>query len=387
MGIIALFIFVYTLSGKVDASVALNEFTVLPTQTVEIVNTSSHSADISGWHIDDSGGSTFITLAPNTVIAPYSCVVITGSINLNTTSADTIRLFDNTHPPTTSSATIIDQYFYVKPPPSFVSIGRIPDGSGAWTEHSPTLGMWNETGVSCLMPTTTPTPTPNTPPTPTITPLPEPTPIPTLQPEVNGIYIEELYPYPNPQEKEWVKIKNTNSYSVELINWYIDDAKDEGSAPKPFSATILPNSSYTVILTSPLLNNDGDIVRLLDHNKNEKDAFEFDSASQGVTINKNSATEDIHESQPTTYQLPTLYYQPVTVSSTTHYEEPKRAITYQPPLFNYREQNIPRILGTSSFKENGGIQDNAQRLRALLIIPLVNSALTIISLFIKMNHA
>jgi len=382
VGIIAFFILFYALTSRVYASVTLNEFAVLPAQTVEIVNTSSDSADISGWYIDDSGGSTFFTIAQNTVIAPNSCMVISGSFNLNSASSDSVRLFDNTYPPTTSSAQLIDQYYYLKAPAVSLSIGKVPDGTGIWTERSQSFGQWNESNTSCLAPTPTPIPTSTPSPTPQITPTPTP------YPDINGVTIIEIYPYPNTNEKEWVKIENTNTYCVELVDWFIDDKEDEGSSPIQFSASISPHSHFIIELARSILNNNGDVVRLLNKDGIEKDMFEYTKASKGQIISvseeETSGPPHIIESQYPSQTVP-LPYQELDPIQTPN---PKRIITYQPPFFIPSNKEEPQVLGINTYEElSAHTEPQKRRLSILLLIPGVNSVLTIVSLFIKMNHA
>ena len=48
---------------SVFADVRINEFLIEPEpQTIELINTGSESADISGWYIDDSAGTTYFTI-------------------------------------------------------------------------------------------------------------------------------------------------------------------------------------------------------------------------------------------------------------------------------------------------------------------------------------
>lgn len=381
MGIIALFILFYTLTSRVYASVTLNEFAVQPAQTVEIVNTSSESADISGWYIDDSGGSTFFTIAQNTVITPNSCIVISGSFNLNSASSDSVRLFDNTYPPTTSSAQLIDQYYYVKAPAVSLSIGKVPDGTGNWTEQPQSFGQWNESNTSCLAPTPTPIPTSTPSPTPQITPTPTP------YPDVNGITIIEIYPYPNTNEKEWVKIENTNTYSVELVDWFIDDKEDEGSSPIQFSASISPHSHFIIELARSILNNNGDVVRLLNKDGIEKDLFEYAKCTKGqiISVSEEETSSPLHiiESQYPSQTVPLLYQELERI----HIPNPPRIITFQPPFFIPTQKEESQVLGINTNELIVQTELQKRRFSILLLIPGVNSVLTIVSLFIKMNHA
>lgn len=384
MGIIALLILIHTLTDNVYASVLLNEFSVLPNQTVEIINTSSESADISGWHIDDSGGATYYTIAANTILAPKSCMVISGSFNLNTASADSIRLIDNTYTPTTSSARIIDQYYYLKSPASFFSFERIPDGIGIWEERPQSFGSWNESGLPCLAPTVTPSPTLSSTPTPVTLPTLHPTSTPTPRPDINGIRIVELYPYPLMNENEWIKIHNTNPISVDLSNWYIDDAEGAGSPPKQFSVLLSSDSTYVIELASSILNNDGDIVRLLNQNGVEKDSFEYSKVSKGQIVSVYPTPQPTNEKVSYTSDL-SVPITPLQHQVTVIHSLPKRIITHRPQIHVQKQIVTPYVLGVAIHEEGHFRSDTRQNI--LLVIPFVNSVLTIVSLFIKMSHA
>ncbi|NTU73588.1 lamin tail domain-containing protein [Candidatus Roizmanbacteria bacterium] len=292
--LIVLVIFVVAVSQvKAFEQVFINEFQVNDSpQTIEILNTSSNSADISHWHLDDSGGTTYYTFPANSILQPNSCLVIQADINLNATSADTIRLFDATAPPTTSSAHLIDLYAYSTGPGKGYSYGRASPTSGTWTKFTNSFGFFNDTLLSCLpSPTVTPslidTSTPSVTPTPllaspTVTP-----PIPT------NIYLSEVMTYPITADKyEWVELYNNNDQDVALEKWYIDDRGDSGSTPKQFSLTIKSKSFATYILTTSMFNNDGDQVRLLNPNKAVVDGFEYGDSEQGKTWGRVSIESD-----------------------------------------------------------------------------------------------
>ena len=84
-----------------------------------------------------------------------------------------------------------------------------------------------------------------------------------------------MYPYPADGEKEWVELYNGNDFTVNLEGWYIDDAAGSGSSPKKLTLSIPATSYGTVTFSSSLFNNAGDTVRLLNTVQTEKDSMEY----------------------------------------------------------------------------------------------------------------
>lgn len=200
------FLFLLMCTVPVHASIILNEMAVQPTQTVELFNTdASRSADISSWYIDDSGGSTYFSIPENTSLPPLSCIVFTGDFNLNKASPDSIRLFTASHPPTSSSAVLVDLYSYPKAPDNEYSFARNPYGE--WNIDATTFGLTNDTLLSCL-PSPTPTIEPTITLTPTVTIEPTPTSTPPITPttsisfDYEGIYLSEIHPFPQAGDPE-----------------------------------------------------------------------------------------------------------------------------------------------------------------------------------------
>ncbi len=278
-----------------QSKILINEFLIDPQpQSVEIFNSGTESADISDWIIDDSGGTTFYTIPKNNIIFPNQCIVFSADFNLNKTSADAVKLIND-------SQQLIDSFSYKSSSGSGISYFRFPDGSDTWTTGSASLGFNNQTNISCLM---TPSPIPTL----TITPTPMPTIVPTVGSEdptptetqtstpipqsYENIYIFEIMVNPPIGEKEWVEIYNDNDFPVSLNNWYIDDLENAGSSPKIFSLEISGKSYGVFNLTSSMFNNDGDSIRLLDFNKNLKDDFEYLKTEQGKTLGRTSLDSD-----------------------------------------------------------------------------------------------
>lgn len=295
-----------------ENNVIINEFLIDPQpQQVEILNTSSQNIDISNWYLDDNGGTTYGTIPQNTILYSNSCYVYIGDLNLNKSSIDIVRLFNSTAPPTSSNAALIDSHSYKSSPGTGIGYNRFPDGQNIWISTASSIGKFNSNHQPCITtPTATPTAIPTVTPTPTIKPTELPTPTPTIFstpttmeqssnetvsitpsptpsptttitpiPEViNNIYISEVMVHPKSDDKEWVEVFNDNDFDVSLYNWYIDDLENAGSLPKRFTI-FSPSKSYSVIeLSSPIFNDAGDEIRLLDQNKNLKDGFEYSSS-------------------------------------------------------------------------------------------------------------
>lgn len=300
VGFLLLFVYVQI----IQASVVLNEVAIQPNQVVELYNNASTSADISSWYIDDAGGTTYYTVPSQTILPPFSCLLFVADFNFNKSSSDIVRLFDSINTPITSSAKLIESYSYLKAPEIGYSFVKKRDGEDEWYTTTSSLGLFNESLVSCLpsptptpLPTETPTPIPTIPPTPTV----EPTPLPSPTPEVDyqNIFISEVYPYPGSNEHEWVELYNGNNIHVDLENWYIDDGENGGSTPKLFMLKMDPYTYGVIEFTSSLFNNNKDSVRLLKHSKDEKDSMEYEKISQGKSIGRVSFDEEIYcEQEP-----------------------------------------------------------------------------------------
>lgn len=372
-------------------------------QTVEIINTdATRSADISSWYIDDSGGSTYFTIPTNTHLPPLSCLIFTGDFNLNKASADSIRLFTSSHPPTSSSAILVDSYSYPKAPENGYSFAR--NSYGEWTTDISTFGFINDTLLSCLpSPTPTPEPTPTVTPTatiePTLTSTPPITPTIPVVLDYDHIYLSEIHPFPQTGTPEWVELYNAHSTTVDLIDWYIDDAEDTGGAPKRFSLTLAPYEYGAVDITSSLLNNSGDTVRLLNAQKTEKQSVEFGKITQGNSMGRVSFDDDIYCEQPVSKNKinaeciriaanlsPTPKPLPTKKALIQKIVTPKIQTNKQVP-----SGNSARTIAIQPVSEGVvlGVRETTSQspVPYLSGVSLSYSVLTIVSLFIKMRNA
>lgn len=115
----------------------------------------------------------------------------------------------------------------------------------------------------------------------TMSPSPDLTAIPTEL--LARIYISEYMPYPETGSQEWVELYNDNDIELQLTEYYIDDEEQSGSSPYAFSAHIPPHGYKVIILSSSLLNNTSDAVRLLTPQKNMIAGSSYSSTLKGKT--------------------------------------------------------------------------------------------------------
>lgn len=387
-----------------QSKILINEFLIDPQpQSVEIFNSGTESADISDWIIDDSGGTTFYTIPKENIIFPGQCLIYSADLNLNKTSADTVRLIN-------SSQQLIDSFSYKSSSGSGVSFFRSLDGSNDWTTGSANLGFHNQTDITCL---TTPTPTvtmaPTTIPiiiTPTTTPpLPTETFVPTSIPSLesyDNIYISEIMIDPPTGEKEWVEIYNDNDFSASLKDWFIDDTENSGSSPKIFSLDIGKKSYAVFDLSSSIFNNDGDSVRLLDQKKDLKNSFEYNETEQGKTLGRTSLDSDDF-----CIQMPTKNYinnscintnpAPTSLPPTIKIIQTKTTSTTvdNSDVSIYRDINYPTGIILKSFDKGEVLgvteelmidpPDDGSVINLLTILSVSYSLLTISSILFKMK--
>ena len=391
-GLMSILLIGIVLSGRsVFAAVKINEFLVDPTQEIEIINTGSDSADISNWYLDDSGGASYFTISGNTIIYPNSCLVFTSDFNLNKSSADAVRFFNNTAAPTSSSAILIDSFSYKSSPGTGISYQRLPDGSDNWASASATLGSFNASKTNCII---TPTPTP--------TPQPEVSESSTTT-SYDSIFISEVMVNPEAGEKEWVEFYNGNGFNVSLVNWYLDDIENAGSSPKLFSLDI-PAASYAVFdLPSSMFNNDGDSVRLIDSTRSVKDSFEYMGSEKSKTYGRISFSSDnfcLQEASKGMANTDCLVPNSSSSASTptpviSQTANKKRVLTSLPQqklgLNSNQNQSVGEVLGAESsqpIEQSNSLPAGRQggtMTRSFSFISLSYSLLTIASIFIKMK--
>lgn len=288
--------------------------------------------------------------------------------------------------------------------------------------------------INVVLPTETPVPTP-TPiptevPTPistptesiapsitsTITETPQSTPTPTLTitPAItfySNILISEIMVNPETGNNEWVEIYNNNDFSVNLNNWYIDDAENSGSSPKKFSIIIDAKNYEVINLTSAIFNNDGDIIRLLDNNKILQDSFEYDYSERGKTWGRINFNNDDYCIQEPSKGVVNNNYLDVDTSDTnsptnttikststtapSKTPKPLKGVTYSIPqkssniistsnINNSRPPQTGKILGMTTNRFNN-INIDFLLLKSLSFMSFAFSLLTILSILLKMK--
>ncbi len=383
--------------SSVNAQTQINEIGINQTpQFIELVNSSSESADISLWYLDDSGGSTYFTIPAETVISPLSCMVFSYDFNLNKSSPDAVRLFNTTAPPTSSSAVLIDSFAYKQNPGESVSFVRLPDGENNWTTAASSFGKWNTSQTNCII-TMIPTPIPaeyeDHQEEPTLTPI---LASPTLPFNYNTIMLSEVMVYPDKESAEWFELYNNNNFEVYLSQWFIDDRENEGSPPKLFSAYLRPYQYTTVNLTSYVFNNDSDTVRLLDAQKNEVASFEYSKAQQGKSYGKVFSEFDtycIQNASKNSANNPCIFSlspSPIfsTIQSSSAYFLSIPTLTVSPFKKIFVAENFSsneNVLGVTLPETE--LENTTNHYWFYSFLSLTYSLLTIISTFIKMRNA
>ncbi|MBP6994302.1 lamin tail domain-containing protein [Candidatus Woesebacteria bacterium] len=296
-----------TIPNVIFGQVVINEFDVnVSPQKVELLNVSNQAVDISGWYLDDNGGTTYLTIPAQPPLAPGFCTVMQGSMNLNTASSDTIRLFDSSVPPPSPSPNLIDSYTYTQLTTSGNSYARNPDGSGSFVFLPNSFGYTNGGNINCIQltptPTITPIPTPSLTPTVSVTPTTTLTPSTTLTPTqtptptptftntptpIPQLFISEVMVNPN-AGNEWVELYNASNDAYVAQGWSIDDVINGGASPVLFNATIPAHGYIVVEMSNAVFNNTGDSVRLIDSGQHEIEVFIYNTSQVDLSWGRSS---------------------------------------------------------------------------------------------------
>lgn len=383
------------------ADVRINEFSPDETpQKIELYNTASIEADLSGWRLDDDGGNTYYTIPPDSIVYPHSCLVFSAGFNLNKSSPDTVRLFA---PPrsATEEAELVDSFAYSHSPGTGLSYGRNPDGTGDWLAAVVSWGRNNSGGGDCLVfPTATPAPSPTSAPT-----LQLPTDTPSLASskpqDYQNIYISEIMANPPSGSPEWIELYNGNERSADLAGWFVDDIPEGGSTPKKIALTVAAYGYASLDLSSSVFNNGGDEVRLLGPDKTVRDALEYGEASENKTLSRISWDSDGFCETEASKNAPNL---PCTSSSSSSRASSASLSSSSPPAvslkappppagkpppasFSLPPAGQPQVLGATVTDAEPAAGNPALRIRHLSFLSASYSILTILSLLIKIRNA
>lgn len=319
--LIGILFFLVSGTAPCYASIRLNEIYPAPSsgesEWIEVYNDGGTTINVTGYTLTDLANNQ-ITF-PAVTLEPLSYLIINSSNILNN-GGDTVILKD-------SGGLTLDLTSYTETFNSSKSYAKCQSINSWITTTLITKNQSNEmvcptatpsptatsevTLIITESPTPTPTPTVTTVPTPSptfspviittptpvlltptaipsptlsVTSSPTPTPTPTpASPSYTGIYISEVLVAPTSAEHEWVELYNDNDYEATLYNWYLDDEENQGSSPKEFTFTLPPKSYRVIKLVTNIYNNAGDIVRLLDSNKNLKHSFHYFYSEKGKT--------------------------------------------------------------------------------------------------------
>ncbi|HBW51624.1 MAG TPA: hypothetical protein DEF47_17160 [Herpetosiphon sp.] len=233
-----------------QAQIVINEVMSQPltgTDWIELYNLGPEPLDLQGWKIDDQleGGGTAQTIQHSTIISPNSFLVIPVGTLLNA-ELDSVHLI-------TTQGIITDSLEYTSSL-SGRSWSRLPDGFGPWQAAS------------------------------RATPASSNRQNPSLEP--NQLLINEVLAWPSTGE-EFVELYNAGSNTIDLSGWWLDDQVNAGGTPMRIADdTLIEPRSWHTIYSSNLLNDNGDIVRLLDYRLQEYAVWSYSSALLGLSAGR-----------------------------------------------------------------------------------------------------
>lgn len=153
------------------------------------------------------------------------------------------------------------------------------------------------------------------------------------------VYINEFIPDPEgtDQNNEWIELYNSDSETIDLSVWQIDDAQNGSASFKIPEGILIEPGQYLIFgrtQTKIALNNNGDKVRLFYPNENLAQEIEYLDAEAGWSVARQNTDKYIWTSQPTPGQKNIISQQ--TADQLT---PAKFSVT--PTAKNYQAQNIP----------------------------------------------
>jgi len=295
-----------------SGSVSLNEFLPYPhdvdwdgdgsadylDEWIELYNGGDEAVGLGGWKLDDvaDGGSSPYVIPEGRVISAHGYALFfrreTGLVLSN--NGDTVRLL---YP----DGSMVEAYAYGSASYD-QSYSKVMDGGTTWTaSYPPSPGGPNRPATATPTPTLTvtetPTATPSRTPTATVTDTPVPTATASATPTASltstatdtpvatatatpwptSIHLNEFMPAPHDVDwdgngsadryDEWIELYNGADRAVNIGGWQLDDVPAGGSKPYVIPAgTVISAHGYLLLFwrqTRIVLNNSGDVVRLL----------------------------------------------------------------------------------------------------------------------------
>jgi hypothetical protein len=213
-----------TLDRALASDVVINEHSAGSSGWVELTNTGATAVDVSGWTIDDilGGGTVPKVLVAGSVVPAGGFLVVTYS-GLNTASADTINLLDDT-------GAIVDSHAngYAGSSIAGLCFGRRPDG-GAWAAAAIPCSSGSGNGSEIPPPAT--------------------------------VVINEF----QAGSAGWIEVYNSGGATLALGGWAVDDIAGGGTSPKTITAgTSIAAGGFLVVTYSGVNTASADSVRLID---------------------------------------------------------------------------------------------------------------------------
>lgn len=253
--------------SPVYADLRINEIYPAPEsgqfEWVELYNDSPDEVSLSDFNLADEKNNQLIFEVRTVGGNNYAIATASGVLN---NGGDTVYL-KKTNGDAIDTRTYSDGFDASK---SYV---RCPDENNWMITHFLTRG--SENTQACTV---------------TLTPSSTPTPPPPIESFASfDLYISEIMAYPE-DENEWVELSNKSDSPASLHGWYLDDTENGGASPRQFNLEIGPKQFAVYELPSSMFNNDGDSVRLIDPNGNQKERLTFPSSAKGKSWGKTDPT-------------------------------------------------------------------------------------------------
>ncbi len=228
-------------------------------------------------------------------------------------------------------------------------IGRYTSGGTlTWSDQTPSIIF-----VPPLLPPS-PTATPITPlstPTPPLSATPAPTTITpqhTQTPSKTAVTLSEVMACPSENQPEWVELYNNADTVISLDKWSLRDVTDTHNTD--LSGTINANSYFLISLSSAVLNNTGDSVRLFSDQNELVDQMSYTTCSSNMSFIKFENDWQISQRptanaqniwQPLPTSSPAVIPTTLSIPPTTTPKSPVEQMTLTPTEFTATLQISP----------------------------------------------
>lgn len=395
MKMLFLIVLLLIIFPKTVNAVRLNEVYPAPPsgeeEWIELYNEEATESSLNGFSLTDEKNNN-LSFTQSSVPA-HGYIVVT-STNILNNDGDTVTLKN-------SEGTVIGSMSYSANPGS----GKSYQYCNGWQMGEPPTREAENT--SCAIPATPTEPMNEIPTvTPTATPTIDP-PSPTRIP-ISNISINEIMGNPETGTNEWVELYNNNDFSVELNSWHLDDEEESGSSAKKFTLTIAAKSYGVIELSSAMINNSGDTLRLLDEQKRIVNEIEYEEVEKNTTWSRSltninlfcrqsptrSAENKICVSSVSLTSSPTITPGVQTSPTPTHKLAATITDTIDEEYTPFTNKNKPgkkNVKNTATQSAVLGITEHnkssTNTITVLLFTAAFFSVLTIVSMVLKMKNS